>query len=1226
MTARSPRVRARLPWLLGGASALLMAAGPAAAQEARETNRYSMQVMVETFDGARGYSHTQTIGYGRMRQGQESWIELDFGDGAAVIESPRGLAASGFTNTSGTEAGLRYDYATHRLHGGSPLVSGFHNTFVRRQLGRAPALGSDASWTAQLTLAELGFVGRAPGEVSIELSRRYFEHGGRPYVLLRYRVPTFSYTFKGRRFVQWGEGLALTDPGFGTMYWNAALHRAVGAQDAGSGRPYRFAKTMIALDAEGQPMVDPRAIPETAGLVDTFYGPSAREVMGFVEGGDRDLGPLVLANSVDIMALSIAEDSANQLGEVTGQYLNGQNGNVFADPLPAVHTGPAAQDAADALGAQAFGTEPAMVPSPQSQTLADEAAHVVQERSSVTAPSAAPATTTTSSDGASPGGGGVGAGGGTGQGGGGGGGQSSASVSAQNVLDGAITTVGQVSGATTDTVNTADQVADTLGGLTELMLRAEQVHDDLLIARREFEEAKAALEALPQSEAITTTIKQSTLALKSELTAMNLELAQYEEIFSASERTGVKPHPALITEFIKLKGQAMDASSKLQGLYASGEAWDYRVSDKAKSLHGVMAGKASTIKTMESSLETLGGQAYVVARKVQLLDPGAAARFTRRILESPYAEKLGKFADFLNGLDIAKATYNMGSVFSGNTGGELPLSRDYGDGSTKWLALELASLWGNIASGNLAGFALDAATTMTTSLSDILIANYGLTKTFEAMDDAEWTRLRLETDQRIRRIDDAVDALETELAEAEEELDTFDEDVEEGRKLAEELLEERRRNREEAERLAREAEEAAAEEARRAAEAEELAEAQRTEPTPEEWEQFHEDIAEAIKPDYPTVPPLTEEEARRIDQERQERLERERELALAEAEREAAEMAAELARQAAEREAQIQRSIEEAEAAIARREEERLLREQRLQEARERELTVSELETSDLVVSEFDVTPVVFDPPTWDPPVFEPPVWVPPEFDPPEPTPIEWTDFDEGDDYPNTGNLAFGFEDMSGTVETDLSRWAEWLATQNVRELERLALLAGYPNLASALADAENLIRLSQDDGYRQWALQAPSCGGYVGCGPSYLERWWMKSAVVKLGEILNDSRAIFSTGGLSDVSITGLNLAYLMRDFGTQDGDQVNIVISQFGREIYNRDLTLTNAGEDFDIQLRAGVAALSIYAINEGSISPNTAEIQLDNVTRGDAVQSYSLNTGQTATLRIATNGQGN
>lgn len=228
---------------------------------------------------------------------------------------------------------------------------------------------------------------------------------------------------------------------------------------------------------------------------------------------------------------------------------------------------------------------------------------------------------------------------------------------------------------------------------------------------------------------------------------------------------------------------------------------------------------------------------------------------------------------------------------------------------------------------------------------------------------------------------------------------------------------------------------------------------------------------------------------------------------------------------------------------------------------------------------------------------------------------------DSGIDSMNTffANNAFQYESMVGIVATDLSPWIEWLVTQDVQRLERLALQAGYPNLASALNDASTLIGYADDDGFRRWAMTAPSCAGLAGCGPQYLERWAMKRSQLALGDILAESRDIFSTAGLSDIKISGFLLSYIMRDYSLEDGDIVDVVISQFGREIFSQRISLLNAGTDFNVNLQPGVAAIEITAVNEGYSSPNTAQIELDNVTEGDNVQTYSLNTGETATLRV-------
>lgn len=125
------------------------------------------------------------------------------------------------------------------------------------------------------------------------------------------------------------------------------------------------------------------------------------------------------------------------------------------------------------------------------------------------------------------------------------------------------------------------------------------------------------------------------------------------------------------------------------------------------------------------------------------------------------------------------------------------------------------------------------------------------------------------------------------------------------------------------------------------------------------------------------------------------------------------------------------------------------------------------------------------------------------------------------------------------------------------------------------------------------------------------------------LGDILALSRGIFSTGGFSDIGISGFNLMYILRDFGIQDGDLIDLEITQFGRTIFTlKSHFLLNGGSPFNVNLRPGVAQMVITALNEGSSPPNTAEVFIENVVRGDARQTYSLNTGQTAVLRIEAN----
>ena len=128
--------------------------------------------------------------------------------------------------------------------------------------------------------------------------------------------------------------------------------------------------------------------------------------------------------------------------------------------------------------------------------------------------------------------------------------------------------------------------------------------------------------------------------------------------------------------------------------------------------------------------------------------------------------------------------------------------------------------------------------------------------------------------------------------------------------------------------------------------------------------------------------------------------------------------------------------------------------------------------------------------------------------------------------------------------------------------------------------------------------------------------------AQIALGELLQNSRDIASTNGFSDIGISGLSLAYMLRDFGIEDGDIIDVTLQQFGKTLYTGQLSLLNAGTAFKQQLRSGVAQLTIRALNEGTAPPNTAQVTIDNVVRGSADQQYSLKTGETATLRVEAN----
>jgi hypothetical protein len=104
----------------------------------------------------------------------------------------------------------------------------------------------------------------------------------------------------------------------------------------------------------------------------------------------------------------------------------------------------------------------------------------------------------------------------------------------------------------------------------------------------------------------------------------------------------------------------------------------------------------------------------------------------------------------------------------------------------------------------------------------------------------------------------------------------------------------------------------------------------------------------------------------------------------------------------------------------------------------------------------------------------------------------------------------------------------------------------------------------------------------------------------------------------LSDIDVGQQQILMQLADYGQQDGDLVNITLN--GSSVVSGH-SLVNAGTTFNLSLRPGRNIIVIEALNEGSISPNTAEIGFGDVTRGEAVQRYGMRTGQRVQIIMST-----
>lgn len=96
----------------------------------------------------------------------------------------------------------------------------------------------------------------------------------------------------------------------------------------------------------------------------------------------------------------------------------------------------------------------------------------------------------------------------------------------------------------------------------------------------------------------------------------------------------------------------------------------------------------------------------------------------------------------------------------------------------------------------------------------------------------------------------------------------------------------------------------------------------------------------------------------------------------------------------------------------------------------------------------------------------------------------------------------------------------------------------------------------------------------------------------------------------LTDVVVNTSPVDLLVRDFGSEDGDLVRIILCGSIEE----EVLLTNANQTITLNLNLGENPLEILALNEGSASPNTAEFTIAGFT-----QRWELMTGQLATMSI-------
>ena len=106
---------------------------------------------------------------------------------------------------------------------------------------------------------------------------------------------------------------------------------------------------------------------------------------------------------------------------------------------------------------------------------------------------------------------------------------------------------------------------------------------------------------------------------------------------------------------------------------------------------------------------------------------------------------------------------------------------------------------------------------------------------------------------------------------------------------------------------------------------------------------------------------------------------------------------------------------------------------------------------------------------------------------------------------------------------------------------------------------------------------------------------------------------------GLSDISVSSRSIEITLTDNGSViDDDTVSVVLN--GSVLFENLVLQGQPGTSLTLDLLKGKNTFGITAVNEGSVSPNTAEISFTDVVSGEAVQQWRLSEGETGTLSIS------
>jgi hypothetical protein len=135
----------------------------------------------------------------------------------------------------------------------------------------------------------------------------------------------------------------------------------------------------------------------------------------------------------------------------------------------------------------------------------------------------------------------------------------------------------------------------------------------------------------------------------------------------------------------------------------------------------------------------------------------------------------------------------------------------------------------------------------------------------------------------------------------------------------------------------------------------------------------------------------------------------------------------------------------------------------------------------------------------------------------------------------------------------------------------------------------------------------------FIDPGKKYLNKLNREGSVSKdtyLGDVF-----------LGDVFTLSKRAQILLRDFGTEDGDYVRVLVND--EEIIPR-LMLRNQFFTLDLRLQEGFNKIEFQALNEGSLYPNTAEFRMyDDLGVPLATHLWNLSKGAKASIILVKEG---